>query len=382
MRVLLLTWDYPPSKGGIQIWMFELARRLPEAEVTVLAPAVPGAAAFDAASNVRVQRLAGARAGRLAFLLQLTAVTILRGLWSRPDLVVCGHVLTSTAGLLASRLLGVPCVVFAYAYEIRRKKSRYFAELLLRQPRLVLAISRFTKEAVLAHGVSPARVRILYPGTDPEGFAPEGKPGGLPGSRPKTLLSVSRLNDLYKGHDTVIRALPLIKAKHPDLRYLIVGNGRLRDYFHRLARSVGVERDVVFLGEVPDEDLPGLYRACDVLLQLSREARSGGGAEGFGIVCLEAAACGKPVVAGRSGGLPDAVSDGITGILVDPNDIGAVAEAILALLQDPALAQRMGQEGRARVVREFTWDHMARKARRLFAEVTGQPWEASRASSS
>jgi phosphatidylinositol alpha-1,6-mannosyltransferase len=109
-----------------------------------------------------------------------------------------------------------------------------------------------------------------------------------------------------------------------------------------------------------------------VFVQLSREAGSGGGAEGFGIVCLEAGACGKPVVAGRSGGLLDAVSDGVTGILVDPKDLGAVAEAILAVLQDPALGQHLGQQGQARVLQEFTWDHMAQRARRLFAEAAGK----------
>jgi phosphatidylinositol alpha-1,6-mannosyltransferase len=174
--------------------------------------------------------------------------------------------------------------------------------------------------------------------------------------------------------------LPLIKARQPDVRYVIVGDGRLRGYFGQLAKSLGVERDVVFLGEVPDEALPDLYRSCDVYVQLSREAGSGGGAEGFGIVCLEAAACGKPVVAGRSGGLPDAVRDQVTGILVDPGDLGAVAEAILSLMQDPALAERMGQAGRDRVWRGFTWDHMAQRARLLLAEAVGQVWEGPRAS--
>jgi phosphatidylinositol alpha-1,6-mannosyltransferase len=382
MKVLLLTWDYPPIKGGIQIWMYELARRLPEAEVTVFAPGVSGSETFDVSARVRVRRLCGARLGPRLWTLQSAAVTMANCLTWRPDVVICGHVVTAPAAFLARRLFGIPYAVFTHAYEIRRRASRRLVGFLLRSAALVLANSRFTRNAVLAHGVPPTRVRTLFPGTDPERFPPEERPDGLPGVRPRMLLSVSRLNDLYKGHDTVIRALPLIKAKFPDLRYLIAGDGRLRDYLHRLARSLGVEHDVVFLGEVSDEELPGLYRKCDVLVQVSREAGSGGGAEGFGIVCLEAAACGKPVVAGRSGGLPDAVSDGITGILVDPKDIGAVAEAILTLLQDTALAQRMGREGRARVLREFTWDHMAREARRLFAEVTGQNWGASRASSS
>src|SRR5439155_19430897 len=123
------------------------------------------------------------------------------------------------------------------------------------------------------------------------------------GARDRIILSVGRLTEPYKGHDTVIRALPLVKAKCPDVRYVVAGDGPLRDYLGRVARSVGVADDVEFLGEIPDDALPDTYRSCDVLVQLSRESRALGDAEGFGIVCLEAAACGKPVVAGRSGGL-------------------------------------------------------------------------------
>ena len=373
MKVLLLTWDYPPARGGIQIWMFELARRLPGAEVMVFAPAVPGSEAFDAKANVRVRRIGGVRMGQRVWLLRLAAVTIARSLRWRPDLIVCGHIVTAPAALLAKWLLRVPYVVFTYAYEIRRKGRRHLAGFALRRSALVIASSRFTEASVRVHGVSPERVRILHPGVDPERFTPDPNSNRQP-TMPvaKILLSISRLSDRYKGHDTVIRALPLIKAKCPEARYLIAGDGRLREYLGRIAQSVGAEREVVFLGEVSDEALAGLYRSCDVFIQLSREAGSGGGAEGFGIVCLEAGACGKPVVAGRSGGLLDAVSDGVTGILVDPKDLGAVAEAILAVLQDPALGQHLGQQGRARVLREFTWDHMAQRARRLFAEAAGK----------
>src|SRR5438093_70296 len=223
MKILLLTWDYPPARGGIQIWMFELARRLPDARVTVFAPATTGDAAFDAASHVRVRRLRRATSGLVPWLFHLSAAT----LWA---------------------------------------------------------------------------------------------------------CRAARLRALCKGHDTAIRALPLIKAKCPDVRYVIAGDGPLRDYLTRVARSVGVERDVVFVGEVADEDLTDLYLSSDVLVLLSRESASEGGAEGFGIVSLEAAACGKPVVAGRSGGLVDSVSDGGTGILVDPLDTGAAAETIVSVL--------------------------------------------------
>jgi phosphatidylinositol alpha-1,6-mannosyltransferase len=297
--------------------------------------------------------------------------------------IVCGHVLTAPAALLVRRVFGIPYVVFVYAYEIRRPRQQHIVRRVLRGADMVIACSHFTEAAVLRHGVAPHRVRLLYPGVDLARFgsAPTGT-GERADTGTRTILSVGRLTEPYKGHDTVIRALPLIKARCASVRYIIVGDGPLREYLAALARSVGAEDAVVFAGEVPDEQLAGFYRACDVLVQLSRESVAGGGVEGFGIVCLEAAASGKPVVAGRSGGLVDAVVDGETGILVDPLDAGATADAILALLQDRALARRLGDAGRRRVRERFTWDRMATDARRLFAEAVGETWAGSAASSS
>jgi phosphatidylinositol alpha-1,6-mannosyltransferase len=367
VKVLLLTWDFPPGKGGIQIWMHELARRLPDAEVRVLAPAAPGDRAFDAASGAQVRRLASARRSRAAWLAELTGRTLMTCLTWRPDLIVCGHVTTAPAALAGRILTRTPYVVFTYGYEIRRKRLRRTLSLLLRHAHHVIACSDFTRHAVLALGVPAERTRILYPGVDAERLTPDTR---HPAPDTAVILSVSRLADMYKGHDTTIRALPLIKAKVPGVRYQVAGDGHLREYLRRVAESVGVEQDVEFLGEVTDDQLLDLYRSADVLAVLSRESASLGGAEGFGIVCLEAAACGVPVVAGRSGGLPDAVQHSVSGILVDPLDLGAAAEAIVALLGDPDRARRMGAAGRAAVLDHFTWDHMAKEARRLFEEAT------------
>ncbi len=355
--------------------MFELARWLPEAEVMVFAPAMPGDRRFDAASGCRVKRIGTSRTGQPAWLLRLGVSVLGTCLRRRPDLIVCGHVITAPAAVLARRLLGIPYLVIAHGYEIRRQRKRRLITRLLRSAAGVVANSQFTQAAVIALGVSPARVWVLHPGVDPEKYAPDpsGAGAGLETVRgSKTILSVSRLNELYKGHDIVIRALPLIKAKCPDVRYVIAGDGRLRDYLSQVACSIGVEQDVVFLGEVSEEALRDLYRSCDVVVQLSRESASGGGAEGFGIVCLEAAACGKPVVAGKSGGLVEAVRDGVTGILVDPLDVGAAAEAIVSVLQDASLARRLGRAGRETVLSGFTWSRMAQEARRIFADAAAK----------
>jgi phosphatidylinositol alpha-1,6-mannosyltransferase len=372
INVLLLTWDFPPAKGGIQIWMYELARRLPDATVTVLAPAVPGSAEFDSTLGIELHRLGGTRWGPAWWGLRLVIGVIRVVCTKRPDVIVCGHVVTGPAGFMAHLFLRVPYVVFNYGSEIRRRRRKSLVNLVITQASAIIAISHFTRASLVARGIPPGRIRILYPGVDPDRFTPGDRDearAGLAGS--KKLLTVSRLNELYKGHDTVIRALPLMLARIPEIEYLIVGSGPHQRYLQQLAVSLDVDAHVAFLGDVPDENLPEVYRQSDVVLQVSREARSGGGAEGFGIVCLEAGASGKPVVAGRSGGLPDAVLDGVTGVLIDPTDIAVVAETVVGLLKDPERARLFGEQGRARAVRDFTWDAMARKAYRLFAEAAG-----------
>ena len=156
---------------------------------------------------------------------------------------------------------------------------------------------------------------------------------------------MARLGELYKGHDMALRAMPLILAREPKARYVIVGDGLLRSYLERLAVSMGVERSVTFTGELPSAALDERYARADVITMLSRESPIDGGAEGYGLIFVEAGAWSKPVVGGRSGGIPDAVVDGVTGLLVDPTDIGAIAEALLRVLSDTALARRLGEQG-------------------------------------
>jgi phosphatidylinositol alpha-1,6-mannosyltransferase len=136
-----------------------------------------------------------------------------------------------------------------------------------------------------------------------------------------------------------------------------------------MTRERGLEADVVFAGAARPEDLPALYAACDVFVMASR--RIGDNVEGFGIVCLEAAAAGKPVVAGRSGGVPDAIEDGVTGLLVDPESPTDIAEKISLLLRDPARRARMGEAGRQRVVREFDRRAFRDRVRSLIEAALG-----------
>jgi phosphatidylinositol alpha-1,6-mannosyltransferase len=275
----------------------------------------------------------------------------------RPKLIICGHVLLGPPCRLARWLFRIPYIAMAYAYEVRAPGMRRVAGMALRGARHVITISEFSRQAVMALDVPDKQVTVIRPGPVANGSVERGMSrADLPlNGRGRVLLSVSRLAERYKGHDMVIRALPLIRAKVPDACYIIVGDGWLRPYLERIAASIGVRDAVIFAGEVSESELEAWYRRCDVFILASRESAVGGGSEGYGIVFIEANLHGKPVIGGRSGGIPDAVLDGATGLLVNPLDAADITDAVLRLLTDSSLAARLGAEGRRRAQEELSW---------------------------
>ena len=220
------------------------------------------------------------------------------------------------------------------------------------------------------------RLRVVHLGTDPGRFMPGVDPTELrerlrlPDGGVRWMLTVARLAP-HKGADTVLRALPAILQRAPDVRYAVAGSGPALDQLEELARAIGVAERVSFLGSVSDRDLPALYNLASVYVGASRLAERIG-VEGFGISLVEASACGLPVVAGNSGGIPDAVRDGETGFLVPPEDPGALAAAIVRLLENADLAKRVGAAGRRAVETYFNWDRVVRDLRAIEAEVVAR----------
>jgi phosphatidyl-myo-inositol dimannoside synthase len=158
-------------------------------------------------------------------------------------------------------------------------------------------------------------------------------------------------------------------VRFPDIAYLIVGEGD--DLEYRLARECGVREHLVFAGGISDQELPLLYNCCDAFIMCSREehSRRGVPAEGFGLALLEASACAKPVIAGRSGGIPDAVLDGITGLLVKPTDRESVSRALIEIFRDPGMARSLGENGRKWVLDEMNWNRAAQEFDRAIREM-------------
>jgi phosphatidyl-myo-inositol dimannoside synthase len=221
----------------------------------------------------------------------------------------------------------------------------------------VFPVSTYARGLVASIGARTDHALVVSNGCDAERFAPgpvADKPARVLGlfGRP-VLLSVGRLVP-RKGVDTVLHALRRLGARHPELRYVVCGDGPERPQLERLAEQLRVAHMVRFLGQVPAEALPDVYRLCDIFVHAARQEEAD--VEGFGLVLLEASASGKPVVATRSGGVTDAVQHEQTGLLCEPQDAAALAGSIARLLEDGALAQRLGEQGRAHVLAKASWD--------------------------
>lgn len=376
-RFLVLTELFLPTKGGTAVWFDAVYRRLGDRDTHVVTARVPGDTEHDASHPNTVHRLRLERWQRLKPSSAPVYARFWRSAWNltarhRFDAVHAGRVLPE--GLIAvgvARARGLPCVVYAHGEEItawqRLWKRRAAMLRTYRHADAVVANSSFTREQLLALGVPAERLHVIYPGVDAERFRP-GPPEselvaaqGLP-SKARIVLSVGRLVR-RKGFDRVIEALPSLLAEGIDVHYVVIGTGEDREHLLSKARTAGVGDRVHLLGHVAMDDLPAWYRTCDVFAMPNRAV--GADAEGFGMVYAEAAASGKPAVAGLHGGTGDAVVDGETGLRVDGERPEEVASALRRLLTDTALARRLGAAGRKRVERELSWDRVADKTRRL-----------------
>ena len=336
-----------------------LAAGITSFETRVVALDSPGAERFDIESPLVVRRVRANVAPRGARNALLNAAAFRDALRFRPDVTLSMHIVVSPAAAAIRRALGTSTVQYFYAEEIgARPKLAVFAA---GRADEVIAISAYTAGLITATGVVPASMRLIPPGVDiPSDPTPEII------DRP-TLLTVARLEERYKGHDVLVRALPLVRAKVPDVQWVVVGDGSLREGLEQQARSYGVADSIRFLGAVSDEQRNSWLRRTNLLAMPSRLPAGGYPGEGFGIVFLEAGAYGKPVVAGNVGGAIESVSDGESGLLVDPVDPLAVAEAITGLLLDPELARRLGRAGQDRA-RRFAWPLIAERIEAVLLE--------------
>ncbi|MFG1674818.1 glycosyltransferase family 4 protein [Micromonospora sp. NPDC049282] len=371
-RTLLITNDFPPRPGGIQSFVHHLAVRQPPGSVVVYASTWRGAEKFDADQPFEVVRertkvllptpLVARRAARLARAYDC-------------DTVWFGA--AAPLGLLAPglrRRAGIGrAVALTHGHEVgwaALPGARSALRRIGRGVDVTTYLGEYTRVRLARALDGLTELRRLAPGVDVETYHPD-----VDGERVRLRLGladrpvvvcVSRLVP-RKGQDTLIRALPEIRRRVPDAALLVVGGGPYRATLQKLARQAGVERDVVFTGSVPSAELPAHYAAGDVYAMPCRTRNRGLDVEGLGIVYLEASATGLPVVAGDSGGAPDAVREGETGYVVRGRDTAQLADRVATLLADRDLARQFGAAGRAWVEREWRWETQAERMAALLA---------------
>ena len=379
-RLLVITELFMPTKGGTAVWFDEVYRRLGGKEIHIVTARVPGCEAHDAQHANTVHRLdlkrsPWLRPESLAMYLKLLLKSISLMLTQRIDAVHAGRVLPEgLVGWCVARLFRKPLVIYAHGEEITtwRQSGKFKAMCFAyRHADQVIANSEFTKDELQKIGVSEQRITLINPGVDIARFAP-----GLPcddlraqagcAAPDKLLLSVGRLSR-RKGFDQVIRCLPGLLPEFPNLQYALIGIGEDQAYLEAQARECGVEAHVHLLGHVSVADLPRWYNAADVFVLPNREID--GDTEGFGMVFVEASACGVPVVAGQAGGTASSVSEGVTGYRIDGGSPGAIAAALRHLLADRALAARLGAQGRAWAEANFSWEQVAQRTLALGHEL-------------
>lgn len=372
-QIVVFSEDFPPNVGGIAQWAAGVARSLHRMGygVRVLTRHMNSEAEkVQSTEPYPVVQVHGNRWRQFRSLYAYRAMKSIYASGPKPDAVVATTWNIARGLVREVKKHDTMLVVVVHGLEVTRKmswlKRRWLIQTLNSADRII-AVSRFTREQVISrYPVSPDKVSVLPNGVDPKEFYPGAdttslrKRYGL--EEKKVILTLARLKE-RKGHDKVIEALPKVLERVPNAHYLISGVKK-GDYYERIQRQVtelGLENHVTFTGYVAPEEINQFYNLCDVYIMPSREVEGVGDTEGFGITFLEANACGKPVIGGRSGGVVDAIEDGKTGYLVDPLSVEEIADKLICILSDSRLAETLGKNGLARVNDRYTWMEITKR---------------------
>lgn len=390
MPSLLLTEIFPPKHGGSGRWFWEIYSRLPREDYVVLAGDDPREAEFDATHDLRVRRapLTMPQWG----VKSLTALRdyarifrTVRRLVRREGITQLhvGRVLPEGwVAYLNKLVFRVPYLCYIHGEDVEtaacsRELSWMVRRILGGAGRLIANSENTARLLRDAWHVPAAKITVLHPGCDTTRFVPAPRNADVRrelgwNDRP-TILTVGRLQK-RKGHDVLIQCLASIREAIPDVLYAIIGDGDERPRLEQLARDEGVERNVRFLGEVDDATMIGCYQQCDLFVLPNRQV--GRDIEGFGMVLVEAQSCGRPVVAGASGGTRETMNIGQTGYVVPCDTPSELAPLLTRLLLDPALCDQLGRAARIWATTHFDWKSLAQQARELFTNVAPRTQDA------
>lgn len=393
MATLLISEIFPPKTGGSGRWFWELYRRLPREDFVIAAGLDPRQEPSTTNYDVRLHRIPltvsdwgifSFEGGR-GYLRALWAVLRIIRSGSFTEIHCARCLPEGWIAWLIKQAFHIPYVCYAHGEEVNLKSAgedanglfssrqlRWMMRRILQGVKFVIANSQNTEQILKdAWNLPDGRIRILHPGVDTKRFIPAARDQAvralLGWADRRVVLTVGRL-ETRKGHDQMILALHTIRKMVPDVLYAIVGDGERRRFLETLVENEGLKDHVQFLGELDDNRLISCYQQCDLFVLPNREV--GESIEGFGMVLLEAQACGKPVIAGASGGTSETMRISQTGRVISCDGPEKLEAAVVELLSDPDLRTRMGQAARRWIVERFDWTVLSRQAKALFEQAS------------
>lgn len=380
MTTLLVSEIFPPKTGGSGRWFWEIYRRLPRADYAFAVGQDPRQTDFDRTHDLRTCRIPLA--------MKAWGIRSLSGLWGYArglrhlrrlakaegvHVVHCGRCLPEGVMALALKWTRrIPYVCYVHGEDVgtasTSREQTWLVRRVLAGAEFLIANSHNTERLLREEWqIPPERIVVLHPGVDTNYFHPADRNPAVRarlgwGDRP-VLLTVGRLQK-RKGHDVLIQALAEVRRHVPGVLYAIVGEGEEASFLRGLVKELGLDDQVQFLGEISDADLLHCYQQCDLFVLPNRQV--GKDVEGFGMVLLEAQACGRPVVAGASGGTAETMRIPETGEIVPCEGPDELATLLASLLTDRPRLERMGAAARSWVVEQFDWAALSRQAERIF----------------
>jgi phosphatidyl-myo-inositol dimannoside synthase len=388
MKILLITWNYPPKTGGMENMLFEVVRQLtPTAQIDIIAPF-----ADSSKGEPEIPRLIRAeREGLLSFFVHAHRAGIHLARETKYDVIMTGSALVLPIAYLLGVLFRLPVVAIVHGLDIIYPHPLYQLAMrfLLPRCRHIIANSRMTKQLAIERGLAPDRVTVINPGIDVSEFDRLRDPKDIRqrydiGNR-RFILSAGRLVKRKGILEFISRALPDIVRHDPDTLLVVIGENPSQSLAHRddlmtqirneIAR-LGLQENVRLVGWTSREDLVAFYQSSDMFVLPAIHVP--GDIEGFGIVLLEANAAGKPVVATTVGGISDAVAEGVSGILIEPEKWTTITQSVTDLLHDDELRQKLGRQGRERVENEFDWKIIGTQYRNLLLRILSPEQETGR----
>jgi len=371
--------DFPPHKDGITTLAKELAEHLSldhEDTFIVIGPSAKNDFKYDQTHKFKIYRSPLYDYGyiKLIPLLFIVPYVVIKHKINKIIATNVGY--GGFIAVLLKTFLKLDYIVTAQGYEFMKFKDNVLVRKIYshvyRNAHAIVTCSQYVKKLLLEFGAKNNKIIVVYPGVDTSFFKPLKVPDAFLNKyslkNRKILLSVSRLVH-RKGHDMVLDALPTVAQKIPEILYIIVGKGPEKNRLEKIIKNKKLDPYVLFTDEISNSDLQFFYNCSNVFIMPSREVDSDGHVEGFGIVFIEANACGKPVIGGRSGGIPEAIVNGKTGFLVDPENSADIADKITNLLCNNDLSSEMGQFALQYVKEHFSWNDYTNEFKKLLSEM-------------